>query len=99
MKSDEQLPETFNDGKLKEVQPKEVTSLVRAPRNAQPAAGSSLREVQENFETLGTNLREFVKKRHSSMKLLSEDSAEQPMMWKMVSEIGLLYAESFQVLV
>ena len=43
----------MNDKILKEVQPKEVTSLVKAPRNAQSAAGNSVREVQQNFETLG----------------------------------------------
>ena len=48
--SDEKPPKTTNDDVLKEVQPKEVTSLVEAPRNAQPAAGNSLREVQQNFE-------------------------------------------------
>ena len=41
---------------LKEVQPKEVTSLEKAPRNAQSAAGNSVREVQQNFETLGTEV-------------------------------------------
>ena len=30
-----------------------MTSLVKAPRNAQPAAGNSLCEVQQKFETLG----------------------------------------------
>ena len=46
-----------------------------------------------------SNLQELVKKRYSSMRLLSEDSTEQPLMWMMVSEIELLYAESIQVLV
>ena len=31
-------------------------SLVKAPRNAPPAAGHSLREVQQSFETLGTEV-------------------------------------------
>ena len=57
MKSDETLPKTINAKKLKVVQPREVTYLVKAPRNAQPAAGNSLREVQQNFETLGTEVR------------------------------------------
>ena len=34
----------------------EVTSLWKVPKNAQPAAGNSLREVQQNFETLGTEV-------------------------------------------
>ena len=46
----------MNGKMLKEVQPKEVTSLVKAPRNAQSAAGNSVREVQQNFETLGTEV-------------------------------------------
>ena len=57
MKSDEKPPKTINDEiLLKEVQPQEVTSLVKEPRNAQPAAGHCLREVQQNFETLGTEV-------------------------------------------
>ena len=47
---------SINDKILKEVQPKEVISLVKAPRNAQSAAGNSVREVQQNFETLGTEV-------------------------------------------
>ena len=45
MMSDETHPKTKKDKILKEVQPKEVISWVKAPRNAQPAAGNSLREV------------------------------------------------------
>ena len=56
MKSDETPPKTTNDKILKEVQPKEVTSLVEVSRNAQSAAGNSLRKVQQNFETLGTEI-------------------------------------------
>ena len=33
-----------------------MTSLVKSHRNAQAAAGNSLREVQQNFETLGTDV-------------------------------------------
>ena len=47
MMSDVKPPKTVNDEILEEVQPKEVTSLVKAPRNAQPAAGNSLSEVQQ----------------------------------------------------
>ena len=54
MKSDETPPKTSNDKILKEVRPEEVTSLVEAPRNAQPAAGNSLRGFQQNFEILVT---------------------------------------------
>ena len=56
VKSHEKPPTTMNDDLLTEVQPKEVTSLVKVPRNAQSAAGNSLREVQQNFETLGTQV-------------------------------------------
>ena len=56
MKSDETPPKTINGEILKEVPPKEVTSWVKAPRHAQPAAGISVREVQQNFETLGTDV-------------------------------------------
>ena len=56
MKSDETLPKTINAKILKEVQPKEVTSSVKVPRNAQPS-GNSLREAQQNFETLVTEVK------------------------------------------
>ena len=56
MKSDETPPKTSNDKILKEVRPEEMTSLVEAPRNAQPAAGNSLRGFQQNFETLVTKV-------------------------------------------
>ena len=46
-----------------------------------------------------SKLQESVKKRYSSMKLLSEGSTDQPWMWMMVSEIELVYAESFEALV
>ena len=98
--SDEKPPKTINDDILKEVQPKEVTSLVKVPRNAQFAAGNSLKfnRTSKHWEQK-SNLQVFVKKRHSFMKLLSEVSTEQPQMWMMISEIELLYAESFHVLV
>ena len=54
VKSDEKPSKTLRGEILKEFQPQYVTSLVKAPRNAQPAAGTSLREVQQNFKTLGT---------------------------------------------
>ena len=41
---------------LKGVQPKEVTSLVKAPKNEEPAAGNGPRKVQQNFETLETEV-------------------------------------------
>ena len=41
---------------LQGIQPKEVTSVVMAPRNEEPAAGNSLREVQQNVETLKTEV-------------------------------------------
>ena len=56
VKSDETPPKTINGEILKEVPPKEMTSWVKAPRHAQPAAGISVREVQQNFETLGTEV-------------------------------------------
>ena len=57
MKSDETLPKTINAKKLKEVQPREVTSLVKAPRNAQPPAGKTLCvKFQQNFEILATEV-------------------------------------------
>ena len=55
-KSDEKPPKSIKDEMLKEVQPKEVSSLAKAPRNVQLAAGNSLREVQQKFETLGTDV-------------------------------------------
>ena len=56
MEADEKPPKTKNDVTLKEVQPKEVTSLVKAPTDAQPAAGNGLRAVQQNFGTLGAKV-------------------------------------------
>ena len=56
MKTDEKPPKTLHDEMLREFQPKEVTSVVKAPRNAQPAAGNGMREVQQKFETLGTEV-------------------------------------------
>ena len=53
LKSDEKHPKIINDKRLKVVQPTEVIALVKAPRTAQPAAGNSLREVQQNFVTFG----------------------------------------------
>ena len=84
LKSDEKLPTTMNDNILKGVQPKDVNSLVMAPRNEKPAAGNRLREVQQN-----SNLHELVERRHSSIKSRLEDTAEQSYTWMMVSEIEL----------
>ena len=56
LKPDEKPPKTLNDNMLKGVQPKEVTSLVKAPKNEEPAAGNGLRKVQQNFETLETEV-------------------------------------------
>ena len=52
LRHDAKLRKTMNDNILKEVQPKDVNSLVQAPRNEEPAAGNRLREFQQNFETL-----------------------------------------------
>ena len=41
----------------KKFNPKKCSFLVKAPRNAQSAAGNSLREVQQNIETLGTEVK------------------------------------------
>ena len=60
LKLDEKLPKTifvfFFLHILQGVQPKEVTSVEMAPRNEVPAAGNSLREVQQNVETLKTDV-------------------------------------------
>ena len=53
MKSDETLPKTINAKILKEVQPKEMTSSVKVPTNAQPASGNSLREVPTELRNTG----------------------------------------------
>ena len=56
LKLDEKLPKTKNDIILKDVQPKEVNSLVKALRNKEPAPGNRLREVQQNLENLGKKI-------------------------------------------
>ena len=88
------LPTTMNDNILKDVQPKEVNSLVMAPRNEEPAAGNRLREVQQKSSS-----QELAGRRHSSIKSLVGDTTEQCYTWMMVSEIDLPHAENTHVLV
>ena len=49
----ESLTKTENEKILKEVRPQEVNSLVQTPRNEERATGNRLRELSQNFETLG----------------------------------------------
>ena len=69
LKPDEKHPKTVNYNKG--VQRKGVTSLVNAPRNEEPAAGHILREVQQNFETLETDV-QFTKKKCKEAAFIHE---------------------------
>ena len=76
-RSDEKPPKTVNDGTLKEIQPKEVTSFGKSTKEC---SARSWKQVCVKFNRTSkhweekSNLQEFVKKRHSSTELLSENS-------------------------
>ena len=91
----ERPAKTENEQTSKEVKQQEVNSLVEAPRNEEPATGNTLRECEQNFETLEkkSNLQVFAKRRHSSIELLLEDTTEQSWTWMTVSNFELPRAE------
>ena len=56
LKPHEKPPKAMNDKKLKGVQSQEENSLVKAPRNEEPATGNRFRECEQNFGTLETEV-------------------------------------------